>query len=256
MLALDDVGFGYGDHAVLREITLRVAAGELICIVGANGAGKTTLLRLIAGLLAPTAGRVRCFDLDPATTPRRALARRLSFLPQNYRVAFPFSVEEVVLMGRYAHGARGVLGLETDDDLDAAQRAMERCDVLDLAERPFDTISGGEQRRALLAQSFCQRTELVLLDEPTASLDPAHAIAVFEALATETRDRDATAIAVTHDLNMAARFATRVLVLDEGTVAAFGAPADTLASEATAAAFGVAMHVGALPGGAPFVVPG
>lgn len=255
MLALDDVGFGYGSHTVLRGVNLRIEPGELICIVGANGAGKTTLLRLIAGLLAPTTGRVRCFDLAPSAVPRRALAQRLSYLPQNYRVAFPFSVEEVVLMGRYAHRGRGLLGLETDDDVGAAHQAMKRCDVFDLAHRPFDAISGGEQRRALLAQSFCQRTELVLLDEPTASLDPAHAIAVFDALLAETKERTATAIAVTHDLNLAARFASRVIVLNHGTVAAFGEPEQTLASDATATAFGVSMHVGSLPSGAPFVVP-
>lgn len=256
MLTASGVSFSYADRTVVRDVSLDLGKRELVCIVGANGAGKTTLLKLFAGLLAPAAGSVRCFDLDPATTLRHVLARKLSYLPQDYRLAFPFSVSEVVLMGRYAYHRRG-LGLESAADVDAAERAMERCDVRHLADRRFDAVSGGEQRRALLAQAFCQRSELVLLDEPTASLDPAHAMAVFEALVAETRERDASAVAVTHDLNLAARYASRVIVLDAGAVVADGPPRQVLASAATAAAFHVGMHVGTLPGSdTVFVVPG
>jgi len=256
MVELDGVAFSYGDRPVLRAVDLTVDEAELLCIVGPNGSGKTTLLKLIGGLLEPAAGRVSCFGLNPAAAPRRTLATRLSYLPQDYHLVFPFSVGEVVLMGRYAHRRRGLLGLESEADIEHARQAMARCDVLELADRRFDAISGGEQRRALLAQAFCQRTDLVLLDEPTASLDPAHAIAVFDALVAETKERSATAIAVTHDLNLAARYADRVALLAEGKVAACGAPAEVLASEATARAFRVEMHVGSLPDSdEPFVVP-
>lgn len=256
MVELEGAAFSYGERQVLHAVDLAVAEAELVCIVGPNGSGKTTLLKVIGGLLRPDRGRVRCFDLDPANTPRRELATRLSFLPQHYQLAFPFSVLEVVLMGRYAHRSRGFLGLESEADLELARAAMARCDVLSLADRRFDAISGGEQRRTLLAQAFCQRSELILLDEPTASLDPAHAMAVFEALSTETQERSASAIAVTHDLNLAARYADRVALLCEGRVAAVGAPATVLASDATANAFKVGMHVGSLPNSdLPFVVP-
>jgi iron complex transport system ATP-binding protein len=256
VIELAGVAFSYPGHRVLEDVSLSVGAGELVCVVGANGAGKTTLLKLIGGLLAPESGTVRCFDRDPATAPRRQLARRLSYLPQVYRLAFAFTVGEVVLMGRYAHSGPGLLGLERPEDLDAATEAMERCDVAHLAGRRFDEISGGEQRRALLAQAFCQEAELVLLDEPTASLDPAHAIAVFEALHGLTRRREASALAVTHDLNLAARFADRLLLIDGNTLAADGAPTEVLESEATTRAFRVAMHVGSLPDSdTPFVVP-
>jgi len=256
MVELDGVAFSYGERQVLRAVDLALAGAELLCVVGPNGSGKTTLLKLIGGLLEPSAGRVRCFDLDPAATPRRDLATRLSFLPQHYQLAFPFSVLEVVLMGRYAHRPRGLLGLETEADLEIARQAMTRCDVLELADRRFDAISGGEQRRALLAQAFCQRSELILLDEPTSSLDPAHAISVFDALASETRERSASAIAVTHDLNLAARYADRVALLHDGQIAAVGEPRAVLESEATARAFRVGMHVGSLPDSeVPFVVP-
>ncbi|HUH01271.1 MAG TPA: ABC transporter ATP-binding protein [Kofleriaceae bacterium] len=256
MIRLDGVGFSYGERPVLAQVSCEIGAGELVAIIGPNGAGKTTLLELVAGLRAPSRGTVQCAGVDPHAAPRFELARRLSFLPQHYDVVFPFTVAEIVLMGRYPHRRRGLLALERDDDLLAAEAAMQRCDVLPLADRRFDAISGGERRLALLAQAFCQRSEIILLDEPTAALDPAHAIAVFQALRAEAAERAATAVVVTHDLNLAARFADRVLVIAGGGLAATGAPAEVLASPAAEQAFGVPMLVGELPDGAgPFVVP-
>ena len=256
LIELDDVAFSYGETAVLRDVSLRFGESQLACVVGANGAGKSTLVRCLAGVLAPAAGSVRCFGADPTRFGRQLLARRLSYLPQIYQLAFPFTVSEVVLMGRYAHRRRGLLGLESQDDVDIAERAMKRCDVGHLAARRFDEISGGEQRRALLAQAFCQRTQVVLLDEPTASLDPAHAIAVFEALRIERDERGATAIVVTHDLNLAARYGDRMILIHQERIAADGAPGEVLRSEAARAAFGVGLHVDTLPGSdVLFVVP-
>ena len=259
MIALSQVGFAYGPGAppVLDAVDLAIGGGQLVCLVGPNGAGKTTLLRLCGGLIAPTSGQLRVLGVDPVREPRRRLARRLSYTPQSYRLVFPYRVAEVVLMGRYAHRGASLFGLEREDDLAAAADAMERCDVLGLAARRFDELSGGEQRRVLLAQAFCQGAELLLLDEPTASLDPAHALSLFAALARDRDRRGATALIVTHDLNLAARTADRLLLLSGGRIAADGAPVEVLRSPATAEAFAVAMHVGTLPGsGAPFAVPG
>jgi iron complex transport system ATP-binding protein len=259
VIALEQVGFAYAPDTppVLDAIDLEIGGGQLVCLLGPNGAGKTTLLRLVGGLVAPTRGQVRVLGCDPARESRRKLARRLSYTPQSYRLAFPYRVSEVVLMGRYAHQGASPFGLEREADLDAAAEAMERCDVLELAGRRFDELSGGEQRRVLLAQAFCQGAQLLLLDEPTASLDPAHALALFASLAAERDRRGATALIVTHDVNLAARTADRVLLLSRGRIAADGAPVDVLRSPATAEAFEVPMHVGTLPGsGAPFAVPG
>jgi iron complex transport system ATP-binding protein len=254
LIDLDAAGFGYGGHPVLADVALRVAPGELLALVGPNGAGKSTLLRLVAGLLAPTAGTVRVFGVDPARAERRGLARRLAVVPQAYHLAFPYRAGEVVLLGRTAHA--GALALDSAADREAARRAMARCDVLDLADRRFDQLSGGEQRRVLLAQALAQDAELILLDEPTAALDPAHAIALFEALVAE-RAAGRTAVVVTHDLNLAARYASRAVLLDRGRVAGEGPPAEVLATPAARAAFGVALHVGTVPGAdVPFVVPG
>ena len=253
MIELRQVGFAFPGTPALDGVDLDIAAGRITCLVGPNGAGKTTLLRLIAGLLAPARGSVRVLGVDPAREPRRRLARRLSYLPQTYRLVFPYRVGEVVLMGRYAHSA---FGLESEEDVAAARAAMGRCDVLPLADRRFDALSGGEQRRVLLAQAFCQGAELILLDEPTASLDPAHALALFAALAAERDRRGATALVVTHDLNLAARAADRLVLLDGGRVVADGPPVEVLTSPAATRAFALPLHVGALPGGAPFAVPG
>ena len=253
MIVVREVGFEFTGTPVLEGVDLEIGAGRITCLVGPNGAGKTTLLRLVAGLLAPARGSVRVLGVDPAREPRRRLARRLSYLPQTYRLVFPYRVGEVVLMGRYAHSP---FGLEREEDVGVAREAMSRCDVLPLADRRFDALSGGEQRRVLLAQAFCQGAELILLDEPTASLDPAHALALFAALAAERDRRGATALVVTHDLNLAARAADRLVLLHRGRVVADGPPVDVLTSPAATEAFAVLLHVGALPGGAPFAVPG
>jgi iron complex transport system ATP-binding protein len=252
VLSVSDLRIGYGSREVLRGVTAEVAAGELIAVVGPNGAGKTTLLRAMAGLLPAAAGTVRAFGLDPARVPRRELARRLAYLPQRYELAFPFTVGEVVLMGRYAHRRGGLL--EGSADVAAARAAMERCDVLALEDRRFDELSGGEQRRALLAQALCQAAEVLLLDEPTAALDPAHARALLLALRGEC-EAGRTAVIVTHDLSLAVRFGHRLLLIAGGTLVAAGAPADVLGSAAATRAFEVPIHVGTTAG-IPFAVAG
>ncbi len=251
-LELADVTVALGGRDVVRGASCDVDAGELVVIVGPNGAGKTTLLRTIGGLVTPRSGRVRVMGKDPARTARRLIARDLAYLPQQYDLAFPFAVEEVVLLGRYA-SQRG-LGLASEADLVAAREAMTACDVSDLAARRFDELSGGEARRVIVAQAMCQGAKCLLLDEPTAGLDPAHARAVF-AMLRKHCDRGAAAIVVTHDLDLALRFGATMWLVAGGHLAARGAPADVLASAATRSAFGVDIHVGALPSGERFAVP-
>ena len=251
-LKLRDVDVALGQRTVVRGVTAEVNGGQLVVVVGPNGAGKTTLLRTIAGLLAPVRGSVRVADHDPARTPRRAIARELAYLPQHYDLAFPFIVEEVVLLGRYARQSGYALAGKAD--LEAARAAMTACDVVDLAARRFDELSGGEARRVILAQALCQGARCLLLDEPTAGLDPAHARAVLAMLRAQC-DAGTSAIVVTHDLDLALRHGGSMWLVADGRIAARGAPADVLAAPATRAAFGVAIHVGELPSGARFAVP-
>ena len=251
-LHLSDVDVALGAREVVRGVSAQIGPGELVVVVGPNGAGKTTLVRAIAGLVAPQRGTIRVFGHDPLRAPRRAIARDLAYLPQHYELAFPFAAEEVVLLGRYArqHG----LGLATPDDLAAARAAMAACDVSHLAARRFDELSGGEARRVILAQALCQGARCLLLDEPTAGLDPAHARAMFALLRAHC-DAGAAAVVVTHDLDLALRHAGAMWLIAEGRLAARGAPAHVLAAAETRAAFGLEIHVGTLPSGALFAVP-
>ena len=251
-LTLQDLAVDLGGRDVVRGVSAEVNEGELVVIVGPNGAGKTTLLRTIAGLIAPRSGTVRVMGHDPASVARRVIARDLAYLPQQYELAFPFAVEEVVLLGRYAR-QRG-LGLASEADLAAAHEAMTACDVLELGPRRFDELSGGEARRVIIAQALCQGAKCLLLDEPTAGLDPAHARAVFAMLRAQC-DRGAAAIIVTHDLDLALRYAGALWLVAGGRLAARGAPADVLTGIATRDAFGVDIHVGELPSGGRFAVP-
>ena len=251
-LELSAVDVSLGGRAIVRGVSATVAAGQLVVIVGPNGAGKTTLLRALAGLVAPSAGTVRCFGVDPATAARRVVARDLAYLPQHYELAFPFIVEEVVLMGRYAR-QRG-LGLASADDVKAAHDAMAACDITALASRRFDELSGGEARRVILAQALCQGARCLLLDEPTSGLDPAHARAVFAMLRAQC-DTGSAAVIVTHDLDLALRHGGVMWLVADGAVAAQGPPRDVLDSAATRAAFQLEIHVGELPSGGPFAVP-
>jgi iron complex transport system ATP-binding protein len=251
-LTLQDVTVALGSADVVRGVTATVSEGELVVVVGPNGAGKTTLLRALAGLLPVSGGHVRVFDRDPAVSARRTIARDLAYLPQQYELAFPYLVEEVVLLGRFSHQVG--LGIPADADLTAARTAMTACDVIHLASRRFDELSGGEARRVILAQALCQGARCVLLDEPTVGLDPAHARAVFELMRAQCA-RAHAAIVVTHDLDLALRYGDQMWLVADGVLTARGTPADVLAHPATRAAFGVEIHVGALPSGAPFAVP-
>jgi iron complex transport system ATP-binding protein len=233
-------------------VSAEVGAGELVVIVGPNGAGKTTLLRALAGLVVPRTGTIRVLGHDPARAPRRMVAHDLAYLPQHYDLAFPFAVEEVVLLGRYAR-QRGI-GLATAEDLAAAGLAMAACDVAHLATRRFDELSGGEARRVIVAQALCQGARCLLLDEPTAGLDPAHARAIFAMLRVAC-DAGATALVVTHDLDLALRHGGSMWLVANGRLAARGTPAHVLATAETRAAFGLEIHVGTLPSGAHFAVP-
>lgn len=255
MIELRQVGFAYAGREVLRSINLALAPGEVLAIVGPNGAGKSTLLRIVAGLLAPTSGSVNVFGGPPSGKGRTGLARRMAYLSQSYRMAFPFSALEVVLMGRYAHNRRGFFRLDSAEDHKLAMAALARCEVQELAHRRLDQLSGGEQQRVLIAQALCQEAELLLLDEPTAGLDPKHGRDLFAMLRGESASGRGVLV-VTHDLNLAARYADRLLLLHNGQQAALGPANKVFTSKAIENAFAIELHRGTLPGGAiPFVVP-
>jgi iron complex transport system ATP-binding protein len=243
---------GYRDREVLRGVDLLAQPGEVVALIGPNGAGKSTLLRVLAGLMRPDAGGVTIDGADVTTLDRRSIARHIAVVPQVFETLFPFTVREIVALGRTSRlGPLGTLGA---DDARAVARALEEIGATDLAERRIDRLSGGERQRAVLAMALAQEAGVLLLDEPTAHLDPTHQRATLEHVATIARARGLAVVAVLHDLNLAAAFASRVVLLADGVVVREGEPRAVITAELVSAVFGPGLRVIAHDG-RPFVVP-
>jgi iron complex transport system ATP-binding protein len=251
-LAFEDVSARVGGRDILRGLSLELGRGELLALVGRNGAGKTTLFRVATRVLPVTRGSVRIGGAPLDSLSRAALARALAVVPQEAHVAFPFSVAEIVLMGRSPH--LGAWGFESRADVECAQRAMESVGVADLADRSILELSGGERQLVLVARALAQDPEVLLLDEPTAHLDLRHRLEILERVRDFTRS-GRSALVVSHDLGLAARSCDRMALLSEGRVLAVDTPAAVLTSENLLAAFGVEAEVHRAPDGTPWVVP-
>jgi iron complex transport system ATP-binding protein len=230
------VSFAYGARPALDGVTFSARAGEFVGLLGPNGAGKSTLVRLVAGLAAPSAGEVRLAGLAPHAAPRRAVARVCAFVPQEPRVSWPFTVRETVMMGRAPR--QGLLALPGRFDRGAVDGALEACDLVPLAGRRLDALSGGERRRVFFARALAQEPRVLLLDEPTAFLDLGHQVAAMQ-LARVAARGGLCVLAVLHDLNLAAAACDRVLVLSRGRVVAGGPPADVLTEARVREVWGV-----------------
>jgi iron complex transport system ATP-binding protein len=231
ILDVRNVTFRYPNASqdALREASCAVHGGELVAVLGPNGSGKTTLMRVGLGLHTPAAGAAAILGRPAASWSRRALARRVGVVTQHEDNLFPQRVRESVLLGRYAW--LDTWGRERPEDHAVVARALARCDADHLADRWLWTLSGGEYQRVRIARALAQEPQLLVLDEPTASLDVRHAMELFE-LIRALVDREAlAAVMVTHDVNLAARFADRIVLLSKGTVAAAGTPAEVLRRE-------------------------
>jgi iron complex transport system ATP-binding protein len=224
------LGFAYG----LDDVTFELPGRGLVAIAGPNGAGKSTLLGILAGLREPYRGSCGYRGKELSTWKRREFARSVAFLPQSSRIEFPFTAEEVVFMGRtpYAHG-----WLESAEDKAAVEHAMQVTETLDFGGRDFRTLSGGERQRVLLASALAQQPETLLLDEPATFLDLKHQLTMYRLLSELAKK--VLIVAVTHDLNLALQFSTRILLLDRGRLAGDGATADILIPERIESVFGV-----------------
>jgi iron complex transport system ATP-binding protein len=245
-------GYGGTRDDALREMTLHVEPGELAVVLGPNGAGKSTLVRVVAGLLPTRAGRVHLFGQDLATLERREVARIVSIVPQSSEVAFGFTVREVVAMGRAPH--QGAWQRTSDRDHELVARALLACDLEALAGRRVDELSGGEQKLVAIARALAQDGRVLLLDEVGAHLDVRHLVAVHELIRREVAARDLACIAVMHDLNAAARYADRVLLLSAGRLVAAGPPSEVMTGERLGEVFETEL-VTAEVDGAPCFLP-
>ncbi len=254
---IDNLSHAFDGRPVLANVSLTVGGGDFFVVIGPNGSGKTTLMKLICGLLKTSPGRIRVFGRDIRDYSHRSLARRIAYVPQNQEVSFPFTVAEAVLLGRSPH--QNVLGLPRAADLAAAGRAMATTGVAHLAERKLDQLSGGEQQRVSIARALCQEPDILLLDEPTASLDLSHQVRLMDLMDLLRRETALTVVMVSHDVNLAAMYADRLLLLSNGRVGRMGSPAEVLTPRNLEGAYGCRVMVDESPfGGLPRVtlVPG
>jgi iron complex transport system ATP-binding protein len=224
-LAVTDLSAGYGERRVIDDLTIEIPQGEFTVIIGPNGCGKSTLLRSLARLIKPFEGSVVLGGKDIATIPSRELARRVGLLPQSSIAPEGITVIDLVTRGRHPH--QGAFRRWTRDDETAVREALRRTRLEDLSTRVVDELSGGQRQRVWIAMALAQQTPLLLLDEPTTYLDISHQIDVLD-LCTSLQREGRTLVAVLHDLNQAARYATHVIALADGRLVAQGRPADLL----------------------------
>jgi len=222
---------------VVHDVSLDVSSGERVGILGPNGSGKTTLLKLLAGILTPASGTVTLDGALLASVSRRQIARRIAMVPQHTHPAFDYTVLELTLMGRYPH--LGAFAVEGAGDLEIARAALAATGTDGFWSRPFSTLSGGEQQRVVIASALAQAADLLLLDEPTASLDPGYQLEIAALLRTLNRDRGIGIVMATHDLNLAASVCDTVVLVDEGRVIASGPTAEVLTRTSIAALYGI-----------------
>lgn len=239
-LAAQDLAIGYGRFEVGRDLSLGLERGEIVMLLGPNGCGKSTLFKTLLGLI-PALGGAVTVDGDPlAQLARRELARRLAYVPQSLVGFFPFTVADTVLMGRTAH--TGPFSAPARHDRAAAERALERLDLLRLAARPFTQLSGGQRQLVLIARALAQETPYIVMDEPTASLDFGNQVRVLEHVRA-LKDGGVGLIVASHDPDQALRLADRVLLMADGRLAAAGPPEEVLTADTLREVYGVEVAV-------------
>jgi iron complex transport system ATP-binding protein len=244
-VGIQQLQVAFGHQPVLRDLSLEVEEGAFFIIIGPNSSGKTTLLKAIAGAVRPRGGQVRVWGVPLNHYSKKALARLVAVVPQQIPTDIPFTVQEVVLMGRSPH--LGLLGLEKSRDLELAAEAMAITDVAHLARRPLQQLSGGELQRVIIARAICQEPRLILLDEPTAALDLAHQVNIMDLMEKLQKERGLTVIMVSHDLNLAAMYGDKLLLLKEGASIHTGSPASVLTYEQLELAYGCSLLVDESP---------
>lgn len=226
MLQVTDLRFSYSDRPVLQGVSLEVREGEMVAAVGPNGSGKSTLLKIIGGVLKPGSGEVRWGEQDLASLSPGERAQLVAVVPQSPHLPGSFTALELVLMGRTPY--LGLLQTEGRRDLAIVQRAMELTGTWGFANQLMDKLSGGERQRVLIARALAQETPLLLLDEPTASLDIAYQVAILDTVKAIQRERGGAILIAIHDLTLAAQYCQRIALLKDGAIYAQGTPREVL----------------------------
>jgi len=241
MLKINILSVAYGPHAVLHEINLQLAPGEVLGLIGPNGAGKTSLIRAISGVLQPQSGSIHIKDRALNSYNESERARLLAVVPQSAQLPPAFTVWECVALGRTPH--LNWLGQLGDKDRAKVEWALQVSEIAGLKERRAGELSGGEQQRVLLARALAQDCPILLLDEPTAHLDLHHQVAMLGLVARMAKDQQLTVLVAMHDLNLAALYADRLALLVDGQIRAIGTPTEVLTSENLQSAYQVPLRV-------------
>lgn len=226
IVKLEQIGFTYNESWVLKDVSFEVDKGDFIGIIGPNGSGKTTLLKVIDGILTPREGEIWINGALTQTLKRENLAKIIAVVPQESLMIFPFTVHEIVLMGRAPH--LGKWRFEGETDFRIAHHAMEMTDTLSLMNRGMNALSGGERQRVLIARALAQQPQIMLLDEPTAFLDIKHQVDFFDLIKTLNKNQALTVIAVTHDINLASLYCDRIILLHNGNIHCMGSPEEVI----------------------------
>lgn len=242
-----EVDFGYPEHPVGRRASLSVGAGEIVCLLGPNGCGKTTLFKTLLGLLPAQGGTVRIGGAPLAQLSRAEIARRIAYVPQAQAGTFPYSVVDLVTMGRVAH--RGLFAGPSAGDRRIAHEALDELGIAALADRDATRLSGGQRQLVVIARAVAQRAPLIVMDEPTAALDFGNQVRVLGEIR-RLSQRGAGIVLSTHDPDHALAIASRVVVMQDGAIVASGQPAEVLTAARLQAVYGVAVAVERLASGA------
>ena len=237
MLEVKSITIGYGEKAIVRDVSFDLGKGEILAIVGANGAGKTTLLRSLNCTLPIKHGEILIDGKLLSEYSRREIAKIITVIAQENETKFPVTVTDFVLAGRFAH--RGTFGWETEEDLKITENALEMCDLADYKNRTMNRLSGGERQRVILARALATEARILLLDEPTTNLDLSSQALLFRLVRERCKSCQSSAIVITHDLNLAAEFADEILLLKRGETIAKGEPKNVLTEENLREIFGV-----------------
>jgi len=256
MLEARNISINYGSRAAVAGVSLQLHAGEVTAIIGPNGAGKSTLLRALNGALRPALGEVLLDGVALKSYGRRAVSRQIAAVAQEADLRFPVTVLEFVLGGRYAWSSIGAWGWETSRDIEVAEAVLLETELKEFSGRLMNELSGGERQRAVLARALATEAPTLLLDEPTANLDLGHQAAILALVRERCDKRGASAAVVTHDINLAAEFADRLLLLKAGQPVAFGSPGEVLTRQLVRQVFAVDVLVDAHPvTGVPRITP-
>lgn len=251
---MESIYFRYPGREIFHDLTLSLEEGEILGLIGPNSSGKTTLLKLIDGILGPQRGRVLLEEKDLRKLPRQQVARRIAVVPQEMEVPFSFTAGEIVLMGRAPYLGR--FGWEKRKDLDIAREGMALTDVAELENRPFSELSQGEKQRVLMARALAQEPKVILLDEPTSHLDINHQVEINDLIRRLNLEKNLTVMNISHDLNLAAEYSHRIVLLHKGSIYAMGTPSTVITEENIRRVYETTVMVEKNPiTGAPRVTP-